>query len=115
MSYDYTGIIATAGRLIERFGRDITRTRSPDAQVINPVTGVKTGGDDTTATVIGINQRIPTDAVDGTRVLSTDRMLVLRADAEPRMSDRFDGWSVQEIQEIKPATSSIVWFVRIRK
>lgn len=114
MSYDYAPIIATAARLIDRFGRDVVRTRVTGGST-DPVTGVVTPGTTTNTTFRGINQRIPLTLVDGSRVLASDRMLVMEASASPLMTDKFDGWNVEEIQEVKPANSSIVWFVRIRK
>lgn len=123
MSYDYSTLIATAARLIDRFGRDVTRTRLPASQTTNPVTGAVVCYNDeqevipcapSTDTFRGINQRIPLALVDGVRVLATDRMLVLEAAAEPRMTDKFDGYNVEEIQEIRPANDSICWFVRVR-
>lgn len=112
--YDYGPIIATAARLIDRFGRDVVRTRTT-GEVINPVTGAVTPGTTTTATFRGINKTIPTDLVDGTRVLASDRMLVLEASAKPEMGDKLDGWNVEEVQEIRPGDDSVVWFARIRK
>lgn len=114
MSFDYTTLIATAARLIDRFGRDVVRTRTTGGSV-DPVTGAVTAGTTTTVNVRGINQRIPIALVDGVRVLTTDRMLVLEPSANPLMDDKFDGWNVEEIQQIQPADDSIAWFVRIRK
>jgi len=114
MSYDYSGLIGTAARLIDRFGRGVVRTRTTGGGT-DPVTGVVTAGLTSTDTFRGINKIIPQDLIDGTRILATDRMIVLEAVANPEMTDKLDGFSVAEIQEIRPADAPIVWLVRVRK
>lgn len=114
MSYDYSGLIGTAARLIDRFGRAVVRSRTTGGS-IDPVTGQVTPGTTTNVSFRGINKIIPQEVIDGTRVLATDRMIVLEADAAPEMTDKIDGYSIAEIQEIKPADAPIVWMVRIRK
>jgi hypothetical protein len=114
MSYDYSTMIGTAARLIDRFGRNVTRTRNVGGSV-HPVTGAITVGTNTNTTWRGINEKIPLELIDGTRVLATDRMILLEAAASPLPEDKIDGWNIEEIEEIKPADNVIVWRVRIRK
>jgi len=109
----YDSMAALAARLLEKFGRTVIITRSSATR--NPVTGVVTPGATATFEVKGINKVIPKELIDGTRVLASDRMLILEGAVEPRLTDLIDGWSVQEVQSVKPAATDVVHFARIRK
>jgi hypothetical protein len=121
----YTSLAATASKLIAQFGREVTITRAPASQVIDPLTGAKTCYDDEdevipcvaeTLTTKGLSKRIPNTMIDGTRVLATDKMMVLDSSVAPLPErDKIDGWTIQELHEVQPASVPLVYIVRLRK
>ena len=111
----YSNLATTATSLLTKYGQTIT-FRSK--QSYDPVTGVASGSasDNTT---IGLFQRIPNSLIDGTRIKTGDRLIVIDNSYEPSMNENVvigSGiWSIQEIEEVNPAGTGLVYFVRIRK
>jgi hypothetical protein len=117
MSVFYDRMQDVASDLLERFGQVVTFTRITGGG-IDPVTGVST---QTTTTIetVGTLRRYPNALIDGTRIQSTDRELVIRAtEIEPRLSDTVtvDGatYAIQEVQTSSPAGTDLAHFVRVR-
>lgn len=115
----YTGIAAKAGRLLERFGTTITVKRTT-GETLDPVTGTYSGGTTTTYKPKGLFQRIPQQLIDGTRILQSDRMIVLDSTVEPLTSDTItvdsEDWTIQEVRPVKPnGANDVVHFVRVRR
>jgi len=111
----YTRAAATALKLLTKYGTDTILTHKPTTGGINPVTGLDTRGSSTTTTVKGIYKRIPSDLIDGTRIQTTDKMIVLDNTKEPLMTDTIGSWNIEEITEVKPTITTIIYFVRLRK
>ena len=111
----YENMAVTATRLLTKYGQTITfRTKT----TFDPVTGAESGSS-TDSTTIGLFQRIPDRLIDGTRILSSDKLIVIDSSYTPDLSQKViiggDQYSIEEINEVNPAGTSIVYFVRLRK
>ena len=114
----YAGLQKTAARLLEQFGQAVDFLRTTGGG-IDPVTGQDTTTTETLTTV-GVLRRFPDDLIDETRILSTDRELVVRAtDLTPVISDKVtvngEDFTIEEIQTSTPAGTDLVYFVRVRR
>lgn len=113
----YTELSGTAAALIAEFGAPIPIERRTPADV-DPVTGVTHPGFDQSYAPAGIVRDIPSSLIDGTTVQQGDRMLIIDASTEPRLTDRplIDGerWSVVRIDASKPAGVAIVYRLQVR-
>lgn len=114
----YTSMAATASRLLTKFGMAITIKRTT-GNSINPVTGVVVGGTTVSYTPQGLVQRYRDDQIDGTRILSSDRLVIVDNTIEPLTTDTItlssQDWSIISVQESKPSTVGIVYFIQARK
>jgi len=114
--YDDMAVVAV--ELLTEFGGAVTLPRVTDGSY-DPVTGETTAGSDDTQATIGLIKPYPDNLVDGTRIRSTDKMLVLTASVEPLMTDtpQMGGvtlGSVESIKTVNPAGTPICYFVQIR-
>lgn len=118
MSYDYAPIAATALRLLQNFGQSITLVRV-SGESTDPVTGVVTSGADASVTTTGIMKMYPQKMIDGTRILATDREMVLSNEHTPVATDQVrigtEDWTIVDIKTISPAGTDLVYFVQVRK
>jgi hypothetical protein len=110
----YNKLANTAGRLLNKYGTTINLSRIT-GEVRNPVTGEVTPGTTTVFKPKGIYQKIPQNLIDDTRILASDKMIVLDDTEEPLMSDTIDGWKMVNIIIVEPSTIPIVYIVQIRK
>jgi len=114
----YDDMATVARDLIDDFGAAITLTRTA-GEVINPVTGVVTPGSDTVYTPNGIIKQYLTSQIDGTRILNSDRLLVLDDTVEPLQDDVIvssgETWNIIDTQVMNPAGTPLVYFTQIRK
>ena len=76
----YAGLQNTAARLLEQFGQTVFLNRFSGGE-IDPVTGQDTTTTETLTTV-GVLRRLPDELIDGTRIKTTDRELVLTPQGE---------------------------------
>ena len=117
MSDFYTKMAATASRLIGKYGQAMAIKRVSGG-TIDPVTGTVTAGTSSTLATTGILQRYPDSLIDGTRILTSDRLAILAPTAEPAMTDKlaFNGkdWTIASIQTANPAGTPLVYFVQVR-
>lgn len=111
----YSNLATTATSLLTKFGQNITFR---DKQTYDPVTGVASGSVIDNVT-IGLFQRIPNNIIDGTRIKTGDRLIVIDSSYVPTINQSVvisnTEWSIQEIEEVNPAGTDLVYFVRIRK
>ena len=118
MSDFYDRITKTANALLDRFGQTVQIVRET-AGAIDPITGQVTAGQVETFRVFGVVNAIDDKLIDDTRILATDRMVVIESKVKPLMTDKItvDGatWSIEEIKESSPAGKPIVYHIRIRK
>lgn len=118
MSDFYSGMAATASRLLARFGSPVTLSRSTGGSR-DPVTGVETPGIDDSKTTVGILKKYPDKLIDGTRIKTGDRLLVVDASVEPLMTDRpvigGQEWTPVSIEAANPAGTPLVYFIHARR
>lgn len=112
----YSDMAATAKELITEYGTDVTLRFNNG--VYSPVTGTKTTSNTDTATkgiFTKINQRLRDDFA----LLASDKVLVLISDVAPTKDCKIligaEYWQCVDFKEIKPATTTIVYFVQVRK
>lgn len=119
MSAEFYGrMAATASRLLEKFGAPVTLARETGG-TYDPVTGETTPPADDSQTTTGLLKRYPDHFIDGTRILTGDRMLILDASVQPLMSDRptigGQQWTPVSIETQSPAGVPLVYFVQCRR
>tara|TARA_R110000782_G_C14819221_1_gene413868 strand:- start:21717 stop:22073 length:357 start_codon:yes stop_codon:yes gene_type:complete len=114
----YDDMAAVAVELLNEFGTPVVLPRVTGGSY-DPVTGETTAGSDESATTIGLIKPYPDNLIDGTRIRSTDKMLVITAAVEPLMTDtpQMGGTtlgSVVGIKTVNPAGIPICYFVQVR-
>ena len=118
MAFDYAGMASRAADLLERFGTTVTLSRT-SGQTFNPVTEAATGGTTTTLTTTGVLIPFKDALIDGTRVQSGDRMLVIDNSVAPAVTDKVlvgsVYWNILDIQTASPAGTALVYFVHVRQ
>lgn len=114
----YTRMAATASKLLKKFGMEITIKRKT-GDSINPVTGAIVAGTTTSYTPQGIVQRYNDNQIDGTRILASDRLVIVDKTVEPLTTDKItlssQDWSIISVEEVKPSTVGVVYFIQARK
>lgn len=114
----YNGIAATASKLITKFGA-VGEIKRITGGSIDPVTGVPSAGTTVTYTPNTIVQKYADELVDGARILSSDRMIILDNTIEPVSTDTItiggENWSIVSIRESNPAGIPLVYFVQARR
>lgn len=114
----YNSMAATASKLITKFGAvgEIKRTTGDS---IDPVTGNVTAGTTVIYTPNTIVQKYADELIDGARILSSDRMIILDNTIEPISTDTItiggENWSIVSIRESNPAGIPLVYFVQARR
>lgn len=114
---DYAEMQAEAAGMIEEFGQAVEIVRQ--SGTIDPVTGAETGAGSTTTTTAGVLLTYPNALIDGTRILASDRRLYIPGSVDIETSDTVtvDGepWAIQEIRTTKPAATTVLHEVRVRR
>ena len=115
----YSDMAATALELLTEFGASVTLPRTTGGS-IDPIDGYTVAGSDASVTTTGLLLPYKDSMIDGTRILSGDKELVLSNEQVPLPSDKptIDGenWSIVSIKTIKPdALTPVVYFCQVRK
>ena len=114
----YANMAATALRLLDKFGRPVVLTRTT-GESIDPVTGRTTPGTDASVTTTGLLKPYPDRMIDGTRILDSDRELILSNERVPVPSDKptigGENWSIVNIKTISPAGTDVIYFCQVRR
>ena len=139
MTAFYDRMAATVTRLLTEYGTAVNIVRP--ALNFDNATNKPTSGGNTVIASIGVFREIARRLVDGTRIQSGDRELVMVPDIEVRMGDRIDvssigdttattvggapgiilgagvagSWAIQEINEVRPAGTILAYVVRVRR
>ena len=122
MSAFYEKLLVTAQRLIQQFGEPVTIRK--DTSTVDPIAGPgfdAPSGPWDTFTPSGIVRRYADNLIDGTRILSSDRELIIEAGAgyTPEMGDKpeIDGetWVVVNVTTSKPTSLALVHFLQVRR
>lgn len=118
MSDFYDRMAATAARLIGKFGAPVILPRQVGGSS-NPVTGEVIPGIDNSVTTTGILKKFPDNLIDGTRIQTGDRVLILDSSVQPLMTDRpvigGKAWTPVSIDTVSPAGIDLVYFVHCRR
>jgi len=114
----YSRMAATALRLLTKFGKPVTLTRTSGG-AYSPVTGPILAGTDASVTTTGLIKPYPNRLIDGTRIQSGDREIVLSSEHTPLMDDKpnIGGqvWNIINIKTVKPDDATpVVHFVQVR-
>ena len=109
---------AVALSMLKEFGTTMTLTRSTGGEV-NPITGEILDGTTSSITTTGLLKPYANKLIDGTRILSGDKELVLSNEQVPLPTDKpiIGGktWSIIDIKTIAPDDSTTVcYFVQVR-
>lgn len=108
MSYDYSSIIATAKRLIDKFGKTFTRvTSTTSGEEWNPTIV------ETETSITGVMTTYKNNQIDGTLILASDKQ-ILTYD-EVTIGDKIDEYNVVNVDIIAPANDKILYKVQVRK
>jgi hypothetical protein len=139
MTAFYDRMAATVTRLLTQYGTAVNIVRP--ALNFDNTTNQPTSGGNTVIASTGVFREIARRLVDGTRIQSGDRELVMVPDVEVRMGDRIDvssigdttattvggapgiilgagvagSWAIQEINEVRPAGTILAYVVRVRR
>lgn len=139
MTAFYDRMAAAVTRLLTEYGTAVNIVRP--ALNFDNTTNQPTSGGNTVIASTGVFRSIARRLVDGTRIQSGDRELVMVPDVEVRMGDRIDvssigdttattvggapgiilgagvagSWAIQEINEVRPAGTILAYVVRVRR
>lgn len=115
----YSDMAATALELLTEFGAAVTLPRTTGGS-IDPIDGYTVAGSDASVTTTGLLLPYKDSMIDGTRILSGDKELVLSNEQAPLPSDKptigGENWSIVSIKTIKPdAATPVVYFCQLRR
>lgn len=121
----YKGLQSVADRLLgtKPLGGKAMTLKRRVSEVFDPVTGAPLGGADELIPelipVLGIVSEFNLRLVDGTRILATDKRVVLTSAAEPLIADTLiiDGVDYQivpPVRESKPTDTTLFYIVQAR-
>lgn len=121
MQKDYSGLQSTAKRLLAKYGTLMGLERVTGA-FVDPVTGVVTGG--TTDVLPATGVFLEMTQKDIMRVTGMERLdgreksVMLDSDQKPEATDVLlegsDRYEIAEIQEIRPATTTLAYQLVVR-
>lgn len=133
----YSEMAQVATELLTEFGSDIVLSRkvlSPyyvesgyveedyyEQQEIDPVTGeALLESEIQTYTLKGIMKKYPENVIDGSRITSSDRQVMIETSVvKPVMTDKLtingQSWPIMEIESINPAGTELLYIVRVRR
>jgi hypothetical protein len=113
----YASLALTAGRLVTKFGAPVTLRRT--SGLSDPVHGFGDSLTEVSLQTTGITRTYPDELIDGERVLSTDRLIVLAPDVEPSISDKVvigsRPWAVVSVKTASPAGTPLAYFAQVRR
>lgn len=115
---DYAEAARDALEALQESGATVTLPRKT-GDSIDPVTGAVVVGADATVTTTGIIIAYPDKLIDGTRILTGDRKLILSNEQKPVSTDKptIGGkvWQIASIKEIAPdGATPIVYICQVR-
>lgn len=119
MSTFYDDMAATAIDLLTEFGQSITLNRK-SGNSIDPVTGAEVAGSDASVITTGLIKPYPDSVVDGTRIMASDRMVILTNEQAVLSTDKLvisgEYWRIVDIKTVRPdSTTVVVYFVQVRR
>ena len=111
-TFDYSGVVATAKSLIDRFGKTlllVTTTTTGDEW--NPT--VTPHEDD----IVGVITSFKTNQIDGTLIKATDKQILTYSEVKVNeaIKDGVITYNVVNVDVIAPANDKILYKVQVRK
>tara|TARA_R110000868_G_scaffold338663_1_gene599432 strand:+ start:7741 stop:8091 length:351 start_codon:yes stop_codon:yes gene_type:complete len=116
MSFNYSPILANAGKLIQKFGQEYTFTRITHG-TFNPATG-KTAETTTEFTKYGILSNYANVEIGNATIEQGDRKLMAEAydyEIGDIVSLKSKSYRVINISNIEPAATNLVAILQVRK
>lgn len=118
MASFYASMAATSLRLLQKFGQSIVLARTTGEE-IDPITGAVTAGTDASVTTTGVLLKYPDSMIDGTRILSSDRRMIISNEQVPQPSDKptlnNQEWSIIGIETLSPAGTDVIYELQVRR
>ena len=110
---------ATATALMKSLGDETYVTiKRKSGGVFDPVEGTTTGGSISTLSITGVVTKLDSRVVDGTRIKSTDKMILIDKEVTPDYTDlmTFGGveHTIVDISEVNHAGITQIWKVVCR-
>ena len=110
--YNYSGIVSTAQRLINKFGRDITL-----------ITQTQSGTDyaptitETSSMIKAVITNFSTNEIDGTIIQSSDKKILTYDEIKPEQIVSIDGQrlSIVNVDTVSPGDTKIIYKGQLRK
>lgn len=116
MSFDYSGLAATASELIEKFGKASVYIRSTAVSSSDPVAGTVTAGTPVNLPVNAVEIDYNEKYQPGATIQATDRMYAI--DAQPGLDDMLiiddEQWEIVQVWPKKPGDTFIAAFAQVR-
>ena len=107
-TFDYSGVIATAKSLINKFGKSMVRITSvAGGEEWNPTIV------ETSTNITGVMTAFKSNQIDGTLILASDKQILTYY--EVVVGDKVDGFNVVDVDIIAPANDKILYKVQVRK
>lgn len=111
-AFDYSGVIATAKSLIDRFGKTMIRvttvtTGEEWAPVVVPFE----------ADIVGVMTAYKTNQIDGTLIKATDKQILTYDEVliGDKVTDESITYNVVNVDILAPASARILYKVQVRK
>ncbi len=111
-TFDYSGVIATAKALIDRFGKTMERiTTVTSGDEWNPTTV------EFETQLIGVMTSYKNNQIDGTLIKATDKQILTynAVDIGDKIKDETISYNVINVDIIAPANDKILYKVQVRK
>lgn len=116
-AFDYSGLAATATRLLNRFGRPMQIKRTTPG-TYDPVTGNETGATTALLATVGAFMQITAAYADTHEVQTGDRLLMVDASVAPTLTDKIEmdaaELAIVNIDEINPAGTPLAYSLQVR-
>jgi hypothetical protein len=112
----YNDLAGIALEMLNEFGTEIVFSRG--GPVENPLTGDMSEDEATEGNPLGIVVHYKDSLIDGTTIMSGDRLLVLDNSFAPLQGDRVqvgtDFWNIVAIKTVKPSLVVVCYFCQVR-
>ena len=114
----YTGLAATAGRLLKDKGQQATWVHDNKDGVFDPALGVITGGTTKTYKAFGALFDFDTSRIDGTSIITDDKKFLMEAGNVPLIGAQIainnKTYSVLAVRETSPAGTVVMYELQLR-
>lgn len=119
-AFDYARPLATANRLIERYGQNgfVRRPGAPSGPPYNPTPGAPVNHD-----ARFVVTKFEAREIDGTRILATDKKVLMSPGTltiDPASTDTLveaNGatWKIVAVETLRPAETTLLYTLQVRK